>query len=487
MRPLEGTLVLLNLLLLFWCMSNRAVPTWVRTLPIFAIAILMAQVTIEGRRWQIYPAYFVTAWLFLTVTSNVLARPGVWFGLVGVGCLIASAVFCCVLPVFQFPAPTGPFPVGTVIRHLVDPSREETHGTPRGVPRELMVQIWYPAESRGPRRRFRSRSEVSLLKEHASLIRTNASEGVPVARNPGRFPVLIFSPSWNGRKDQNTTQVEELASHGYVVVGIDHPYGSSVTRFPDGRVIPSSLGEWMDYSSDDAQKETIRVDESELRIRAEDARFVLDTLERFDRSDPNGFFQGHFDTSSVGVFGHSFGGAVAAEVCRIDPRFRAGINMDGCLFGESAREGVEQRFLFMSSDGPAPTPSELENSIGTKRRYLAMIYQGDRDVERSLKKYGGYLVKIIGASHANFCDTPLFSPISRLSGAGPIEVQHAVVIINDLTLSFFDRHLNGHGIKQTLGRSRDFSEVELQSWEVSDKEQTATSEVRKSANISSEN
>ena len=31
---------------------------------------------------------------------------------------------------------------------------------------------------------------------------------------------------------------EELASHGYVVVGVNHTYESAVTVFADGRVVP---------------------------------------------------------------------------------------------------------------------------------------------------------------------------------------------------------------------------------------------------------
>ena len=42
------------------------------------------------------------------------------------------------------PAPTGPFPIGTVPLHLVDRSRPDPVAGP-GHHRELMVSVWYPA------------------------------------------------------------------------------------------------------------------------------------------------------------------------------------------------------------------------------------------------------------------------------------------------------------------------------------------------------
>lgn len=221
----------------------------------------------------------------------------------------------------------------------------------------------------------------------------------------------------------------------------------------------------MDYSSNEAHKASVQVAESELRIRVGDVRFVLETLEMFDRSDPNALFQGHVDTALAGVFGYSFGGAVAAEACRLDERFRAGIDMDGRLFGKSASDGVEQPFLFMSSDVPFPTDSELANSTGAKHRSLAMLQEDDRNIRRSLKRHGGYFLKINGASHANFCDTPLFLPIRRLSGAGPIEAKQAIKVINDFTVSFFDHHLNGSSVSRLFGRNREYAEAEVETWD----------------------
>jgi predicted dienelactone hydrolase len=446
MRGLEMALIAVDGLILVFCVRGSNSTAVLRWLAPAAILLLVVQVAVEGHRWTMYPAYLVTVWLF---AARAWRRPGssaprIWTTLAGIAGLLGAVPMSCALPVFDFPRPTGPCPVGSATRHLIDAGREESHEPGRGAPRELMIQIWYPAEHAGPRQPYRQRDEVSLFKKHLSLIRTNAAAGVPVASTPDRHPVLIFSPSWVGKRAQNTVQAEEMASHGYVVVGIDHPYATPTTTFPDGRMIESTLGNWMDFSSEDAMQKAIRVAESELEIRTADVRFVLNSLERLDRSDPAGLLTGRLDLSRVGVFGHSFGGAVAAEACRVDPRFRVAIDYDGCLFGGAAREGVPRPFLVLSDGNPSPTPVP-DAAPPEKRRRFRFLDQDVRDIHRSIETYGGYLLALRGASHANYCDTPLFLPIRRMSEAGSIPCRRAFEIINDCTVAFFDEFVKGEG------------------------------------------
>lgn len=446
MRGLEIAVIAVDGLILVCCVRAPNAPAVLRWLAPAAILLLAVQVALEGHRWTMYPAYLVTAWL---VAARAWRRPcssarRIYSILAGITGLLGAVAMSCALPVFDFPRPTGRFPIGSTTRHLIDEGREEPHEPGRGGPRELMMQVWYPAEHRGVRQPYRRRDEVSFFKRHVSLIRTNAAVGVPVASAPDRHPVLIFSPSWAGTRAQNTVQAEDLASHGYVVVGIDHPYATSTTTFPDGRAIESTLGNWMDFSSEDAMQKAILVAESELEIRTADVRFVLDSLERLDRSDPAGLLTGHLDLSRAGVFGHSFGGAVAAEACRVDPRFRAAIDYDGCLFGGAAREGVPRPFLVMGNENPSPTPVP-ETAPSAKKRRFRLLDQDDRNIRRSIEAHGGYLLGLRGASHANYCDTPLFLPIRRMSEAGSIPCRRAFEIINDCSVAFFDEFVKREG------------------------------------------
>jgi dienelactone hydrolase len=464
MRPLEITLLLVNLPILIWCLSARGRSVWLAALTSFAMLVMVLQIAVEGRRWQFDPAYVASVWPF---ASSILKRPaklGRWISLAAIGCLLLATALSSVLPAFHFPTPSGPFPIGTVTRHLVDPNRMEFLGPDPGAHRELMIQIWYPSDYRGSPRSYRSRSEVSFFKEHLSLIMTNAAAGNPPSRTPGRYPVLIFDHSWVGRRDECTFLVENLASHGYVVVGMDHPYGSKFTAFPNGRVVYSTLGDWMDFSSDESQSASLRIAETQLKVRVADASFVLDTLGRLDQFDPSGLLTGHLDTSKAAIIGFSFGGAVAAEACRRDRRFRAAVDLDGCLFGESAKEGVERPFLVMSDDNPDPSSDPADAKSGPKQRRLAFIRQDARNVMRSLQTHGGFFVGIKGARHMNFCDSPLFLPLRPMSEAGPIDARRAMRIIDDYTVAFFDGVLYDRPAGVMKRMATEYPEVRFSEW-----------------------
>ncbi len=472
MRSLETSLMLVDVGVLIWFLTGRASRGLIRVLSATAILVMAVQILVEGHRWQMYPAYLVTVWLALSSTWPRKRRLAVSASLAGMGCLLASAVLCLVLPVFELPQPTGPFKIGSVTRHLVDTSRVDLFGNGPGAHRELMVEVWYPAQGYGPARYYCSRSEMPFKKEQLALVRTHAAEGVPIAGTPGRYPVLIFSPSWQGRRYQNTFQFEDLASHGFVVVAMDHPYGTELVVLPGGRNVKTKLGDWIDFSSAKALEASLRVDEGELQVRTADVRFVLDTLERLDRHDPTGLLTGHLDLSRVGIFGHSFGGAVAAEACRVDHRFQAGIDLDGCLFGDVAKKGIEQPFLFITGEGRPAESIPLMGSQDPRSLAQAFYHQDASNVRDSLVKYGGYILHIRGASHMSYCDSPLFSPIRRLTGAGPIKASRGMSIVNKYTLAFFNRYLNGQSEAVLQGPAREFPEARLEVWQRREREFT---------------
>ncbi len=152
------------------------------------------------------------------------------------------------------PPPTGPFSVGKVTVHWTDESRIEPLSADNAS-RELMVDIWYPAEAssaapveyldvaaydkalgaKGFKDYFGGASEAIR-----QGVKTHAVSRAPYARSEGPSPVLIFSPGGGMIREVYTSQLEDLASHGYVVAAISHPYDATVTIFPDGRQIANS-------------------------------------------------------------------------------------------------------------------------------------------------------------------------------------------------------------------------------------------------------
>ena len=442
MRPLEISLLLSIALILGWYLLAQTSPSHLRVLPVFSLFLLVGQVALEGQRWQMWPAYLVSIWLFVYVMRPYPSVPGRWMILSSLVLLIAAGTIATLLPVFKLPIPTGPFPIGTVRRHLVDLERQETQGNEGGGCRELMVQIWYPAARSGPPSPYRLPSETTLRRDRLALVKTHSAVGVPVSDARPGYPVILYSPSWQGRRNENIAYVEELASHGFVVVGIDHTYGTDVTYLPDGRVIRSNLVNFIDCSSDLAYELTLRGVNSQLQIRASDVRFVFQELERFDKADPDGLFTGHLDLTRAGILGYSFGGAVAMEACQADSRFRAGIALDSLLFGKSADVGVEQPFLFLTDDSPIPEVADLQVTDGTKRRQALVQLNCVQSMRRLIAERGGYWIIVRGTKHPNFSDGALSTPLKRRSGVGPIDASRATRKVNQCVLSFFKRFLN---------------------------------------------
>jgi predicted dienelactone hydrolase len=463
MKPLEVTYLLLNLPLLAWCLLNLAIPSWTRIVPAVTLLFMAIDIAIEGARWTMAPAIVVTLWLFVGCTGPRTAQPGRWSGLAMIGLLLTAGMLETLLPVFELPKPTGGYLIGTVTRHLSDSSRKETQGDTPGGPRELMIQIWYPTDQAGSGQAYRTHDEVTLLKQHLAIAQTHATPGVPVAGTPSRFPLLLFAPSWTGRRNQNTVQAEELASHGFIVVGIDHPYCTDLTIFPDGRRAHSTLHEFMDWSSDETVAACVRVANAQLNLRTADARFVLDEIEHLNRNDPDGLLTGRIDTERVGIFGHSFGGAVAAEACRTDARFKAGANYDGLLFGDVLEQGIGKPFLFMMDTTPAPTDHELATTKGPSLRELILVAENVERIRYAHPDAVGHWASVKGASHMNFCDSPLYTPLKRLSYAGPISTSQAMHIINAYTLSFFNTYLNDKDDHLLDAPVPQYPEVEIES------------------------
>ena len=79
--------------------------------------------------------------------------------------------------------------------------------------------------------------------------------------------------------------------------------------------------------------------------------FVLNQIEKLNQSDKDNRFTGRMDTSRIGMFGHSYGGATVAQVLVEDSRVKATINMDGTLYGENVpKSRVGKPFLIMNAE-----------------------------------------------------------------------------------------------------------------------------------------
>ncbi len=259
------------------------------------------------------------------------------------------------------PRPTGRFAVGrTSFTWTNDALTDELAPVP-GTKRTVFVWMWYPAVTSPqaetapylpPAWRVAQTGALGtlmreFLNRDTARIRTNSVADAAVSPGQPSYPVVIMRPGGGALTTEFTTLAEDLASHGYVVVGFDAPYRTGVVVFPDGRVVrrtAASNPETMRY--EDARQLADKL----LPMWTTDTAFLVDQLGRLNTSDPSGRFAGRLATARLGIFGHSFGGATALQFCHDDRRCKAGMDIDGMPFGTVIREGAAQPFLFLLSD-----------------------------------------------------------------------------------------------------------------------------------------
>lgn len=361
------------------------------------------------------------------------------------------------------PTPTGPSRVGRASFHRIDGSRPEPFTEDPSDHREVLFQIWYPAEPTGgtvapyvdsvPVDEVFGYSFVGI--ERLMKARSHAFTGVKVSSARKRYPVIIFSHGLGRVAAHYTTFLENLASHGYIVVGVDSPFFSSALKMPEGRIIQNR--------SQRNQRQGAR--EEEAVIQAQDLIFVLNELERINQKETGIGLAGRLDLGRVGVFGHSRGGFTAPHACLLDRRFRACLNLDGySLTPDVMEKGIRQPYMHIEELAPwlpPPTDEQLKQGNQTREEANKQALEAERRRERTFSKMssGVYLVTVKGAMHNSFSDMPFIAP-ERYSNI-EINAERALTITNAYVLAFFDHSLQGRRQSLLKGSDRSFPEVTL--------------------------
>ena len=479
------------------------------TIVVVGLGLVVLGIASEGLRWQMVPAY--VGFGALTIASwKKSDTKAVWRGLGALPLLLllsASALLSHTLPVFSLPVPSGPYGVGTFAYSVTDYARRERYSPTRN--REVYVEVWYPAEKSAVgefpvRTLFQELYEgdytrQSLLFGYLRHVPTHSHVQAPVAASDaGPFPVLLFNHALGlGFTSQNQLLMEHLASHGYVILSIAHPYQSSKVNLrnagtvtvtdeypPDMNLaraeldrgvvgtiyeashdldevsavkeVLSPLAEtyfalderdrrafltqsaareefdaYRDFISEDLLEDYFvydySVENSSLQYWVEDIQFVAGTLDHLQA--PIGGFAESIDTTRLGVFGMSFGGAAAGEFCKIDSRCKAGTNLDGTQFGRHWNQAVSAPFLMLYHE---------EHQGGNDFAYLPPTHD-----------FWDYGVK--DSTHFDFTDFSYVWPLFRALGyTGPIDGMRMIDIMNVVVLNFFDHSLKGKPIAGEL-------------------------------------
>lgn len=353
------------------------------------------------------------------------------------------------------PQPTGPFAVGRAVYDWVDPRAADPFAPVPETRRELLVWIWYPAVPvpsaatadylPAPQRAAIARQTGVLLSKFLtrdlSKVRVHSLLDVDVSPQRQAYPIIIMRAGASLEVAGYSTLAEDLASHGYVVVGVDAPYRTGIVSFPDGRVITRSPQNNPEACLNVTGQERERCAERFLIAWNSDLAWVLDRLAQLNLSDPSGRFTGKLDITRVGVFGHSFGGAQAAQFCAQDSRCKAAIDLDGAPHGSIIQTGVHRPFMFLLSDHSR----EPDAHSGQIMSDIQSIYDRTPANER-------FFVTIRGANHFTFSDdgallkSHLVRGVLRALGKLGMDGDRQLAVTTYCLYTFFDSYLQGSSV-----------------------------------------
>lgn len=410
--------------------------------------------------------------------------------ILAIGTLGGSGAFAQAPPAapaaLQLPAPTGPFKIGTTRWHVTDAARPETFAAP-GVHRQVEVLAWYPAAAAAATASAQGETAPYLREglaevpprwraplESLANVRTHAILDAPPAGGPEKLPVLVFSHGLGAGPSAYTALLEDLASHGYAVLSIVHPYEAVAATLADGKVIslfddtgkPSPaflrvINEWEHEDETMAAVTREATEEGQLRrlrgylagLQATnatlerwvaDTKLVLDRLSGLPKTGVAGRLAARLDLGRLGALGHSMGGVTSGQFCLEDRRCRAGLNLDGIpQYGAMIDQRLSVPFLMVYAARPGRTGAS------------------DAIYRRAATRYDR--VDVRNTLHLDFSDMILWGGPLREGVLGTIAPERAVEITRAVVRQYFDQELRGKPSPLLAGKET-FPEVAVRSF-----------------------
>jgi pimeloyl-ACP methyl ester carboxylesterase len=354
--------------------------------------------------------------------------------------------------------PTGPLRLGRISFHWVEATGVQPGAVP-GTKCELMAHVWYPAQvdNRAPEPYIPGFATLQAALGEANLrdaagnsydalssARTHVIADAPIDANSAKYPVLLLSHGLRYSSLGYSMLAEDLASHGYIVVGVDHPATALAVVFPDRRATRFSEELWTQRRTPD---ESRAFESRNVERCAADLVFVLNQLGRLESGAIASRFRRRLDLAHVGVLGHSFGGRVAARTCQLDKRLKAGLIIDG--FGRTMT--VDKNPDGSTIDQPMMVQYARRVPRSGIPRLLAQLQTPGKDLEEELRRVrkefcesvrgGSYEVTLStpGIAHESFSDILL---LQRGQTEDAVKNHRkAMEITRGYTRAFFDRHV----------------------------------------------
>lgn len=376
-----------------------------------------------------------------------------WFIAIPLVLIVGGALLILNMLQPALPAPSGPHLVGYQRTNIeqgdswVDvqifyPATEKTDQQPPAMPKTLAAQM---AKSFG--------APEAAMQDDRPLPAYIGAKAVA-----GSHPVIIFNHGHGMYAGQNSHQVMELASQGYVVMAISHP-GHSLVAFKgaeptlkseDVANYPPEVAKALltrQAEGYDALRQTNSMDEWTTTMHAleteafgeisgqfqdwvDNNTLVLDQLPALQSGAISTTIAGTLDLYKIGYFGHSFGGAVATHMNMQDDRVSASYSMDGPAFTWSIAENPAGAFCF--AYGNANDQAGVKSDMSWVNQQIA-------------KSTNGCELVFDGAAHMNFSDLNEISFLKFFGMLGPVDHQVMRNSLNQSLVEFFNSTLRNQG------------------------------------------
>ena len=347
-----------------------------------------------------------------------------------------------IIPLNDLPKPEGDYVIGTDIFNWEDTSRDEWFTKDKIDSRKIVVQIWYPAiENSDSLYPYMDNAEIRLealskqlgvpefAMKHAKNIKGNSYYKAKPIKDK-KFPIIIFSHGLGGTKTQNSINVEELVSNGYIVIAPDHTYDASITIFNDGSKEEFKSGLPVSQIKNNIVTEKIFWDTRlpQIKTRSGDIKFIIDKLQTMKENE----LYSLLDFNNIGVFGHSFGGATSVVSSWNDSRISACLNLDGWfepIIDDIINNGLKIPFCYIGQE-----------SWGLNSKNYKKVYDFFKNCQSDT-----YFIKIKETKHFDYADLPYISKVGKLFKlSGKNADKEFTLEINKVILGFFDEYLKNN-------------------------------------------
>jgi len=345
-------------------------------------------------------------------------RIAIVVGIVAIVALAAVLLKSKLFPAYEGLPVSGDLAIETVTFTWEDESRIETYSD-SGENRALTVGFWYPEEE-------------------------------------GKYPLVVFSHGAFGVIESNISTYKELASHGYVVASIGHPYHAMYVEDVNGKMTFVDMEFFKQVNADnggeyseEAERRQYELSNEWMELRSADMNFVLDTILEKTTVDGIGTEKvfSLIDTDKIGLMGHSMGGATAVQLGREREDITAVINLEGTMLGEYV--GFENGYEIYNKE-PYPMPVLDVNSQAVREDIEALEaehpdweYVNDY-LGRNAVDYREVIFN--GAGHLNYTDLPLIAPpLAAMLGVGDVDAAECLKNVNEVVLNYFNFYLKEEG------------------------------------------